>query len=162
MNKTYLDVSEKQRSYIEKETYIGSEKEEPIFSRYSILPEEYDVFSELELNKISNIDESQSNLLELFFSDLRDKLKYLVMIYGIMKVLPKLHVFVDSDSAVIVNWAYSNYRFFINIERKIANSFYGIVAQDDERNMFSNSGKFDESNYDDITDKILDYIFNQS
>lgn len=162
MSKSYLEQNKDCKSYIQKDSYIKSNIDKKPYLSYATLPEEYDVFSELKLEVLEDAYKEQLLLLEDFLNGLKEKLKYLVMVQGVVRILPKLSLAKDKDDAFIVNWAYSNYRIFINIEKKIEDSFYGIIAQDEEKNVFSNSGKFDESNYNLVTNKILDYIFNQT
>lgn len=83
------------------------------------------------------------------------------MYYGAVKILPKLNISNDTDDAIIINWIYSNYRIYVNIEKRIEDSFYGIVIQDQEQNIRSNSGKMDYANYKKIIDQILYFLFNQ-
>lgn len=162
MSKSYLDAEEKYNKYLKKDSYYSSDFDRKQYMEYAPLPEEYDIFSEIKIEAFKDICQEQMLLLTDFLNELREKLKYLVSVWGIVRVLPKLNVMKDSEDALIVNWAYSNYRIFINIEKKVEESFYGIVAQDEEKNFFSNSGKFDECNYKLVINKILDYIFNQS
>lgn len=161
MSKTYLNsdvqsnIVDIKDSYIEKHT----EKHLPVF--YEPLPLEYDVFSELNIQKIHALA-TQKMFLDAILSELRSELQEVFMQYGTIKELPKLHITNDTDNAIILNWIYSNYRIYLNIEKTIEKSFYGVVLQDQEKNIHFKTGKVTYDNYRSIIPKILDFLFNQT
>ena len=160
MRKTYLNNDEVYNIIDIKDSYFEKPSEESSHSFYELLPMEYDVFSELNVQSL-HFQTSQKEFLDAILGDLRTKLKELFVYYGAVKMLPKLNISNDIDNAIIINWIYSNYRIYVNIERKIEDSFYGIVIQDQEQNIRSNSGKMDYANYKKIIDQILYFLFNQ-
>jgi len=160
MRKTYLNNDETNNIIDIKDSYLERQSEENTHPFYELLPMEYDVFSELNIQNI-HFQTSQKAFLDVILNDLRDKLRELFVYYGAIRMLPKLNIANDKDDAIIINWIYSNYRIYMNIERKIEDSFYGVVIQDQEQNIRSNSGKMDYSNYKKIIDQILYFLFNQ-
>lgn len=160
MRKTYLNSDEINNTIDIKDSYLEKHSEENSHPFYEPLPMEYDVFSELNIQDVQ-FQTSQKEFLDAILSDLKNKLKELFTYYGAIKTLPKLTVLNDIDNAIIINWIYSNYRIYVNIESKIEDSFYGIVIQDQEKNIRSNSGKMDYTNYKKIIDQILYFLFNQ-
>ena len=52
--------------------------------------------------------------------------------------------------------------FFFNFEKKINNSYYGIVSKNEYDVFKSISGKLNEENYQDVIIKILQYILKNS
>lgn len=160
MRKTYLNYDEINNTINIKDSYLEKYSEENSHPFYEPLPIEYDVFSELNIQDVQ-FQTSQKEFLDAILSDLKNKLKELFACYGAIKTLPKLTVLNDTDNAIIINWIYSNYRIYVNIESKIEDSFYGIVIQDQEKNIRSNSGKMDYTNYKKIIDQILYFLFNQ-
>ena len=161
MKKTYLGNKSELSNYIKSESYIYYPEENINTIKYANLPEQMDIFSDMDLNKLGTLEQGQKNLLEKTILELKEKLREIYFIQGINKVLPKIAISRDSDNAILLNWAYSNFRFFITIEIESNNSFYGIVVQNENGDAYSESGKFNESNYDVIIDKTLEFVFNR-
>ena len=161
MKKTYLGNKSEISNYIKSESYIYYPEENINTIKYANLPEQMDIFGNIDLNKLGALEQGQKNLLEKTILGLKEKLREIYFIQGVNKVLPKIVISRDSDNAILLNWAYSNFRFFITIEIESNNSFYGIVVQDENGDAYSKSGRFNESNYDVIIDKALDFVFNR-
>ena len=93
---------------------------------------------------------------------LKNRLLKIYAQYGVIRVLPKLSITSDEDDAIVLNWAYANFRIYFTFEKSIENSYYGIVAQNTEETVFTNSGKLTETNYSSIIDMILAYVIDYS
>lgn len=129
---------------------------------YQMLPEEYNIFSDINFKILQNINEKQKNFFFSFINTLRDFLKIIYINIGIVKILPKLRIEIDAEDAIVLNLAYANYRIFFNFEKKINNSYYGIVSKNEYDVFKSMSGKLNEENYQDVIIKILQYILKNS
>ena len=73
-----------------------------------------------------------------------------------------MRIEIDAEDAIVLNLAYANYRIFFNFEKKINNSYYGIVSKNEYDVFKSISGKLNEENYQDVIIKILQYILKNS
>lgn len=126
---------------------------------YTQLPEEYAVFSDLDDSLLSSQDTEQHRFLSLCLQHLKTQLLNIYANNGVVRILPKLSIAIDNDDAIVVNWAYTNFRIYFTIEKCIENSFYGIVAQQHDESVFSSSGKFIEDNYVSVINMLLKYVF---
>lgn len=125
---------------------------------YRQLPEEYDVFSNVR-NEIFKInDESQKKLINFFCDSLQRNLYKNLDLDGITTVLPKFSIEKDSDDAYIFNLIKNNYRIFINFEKEITKSFYGIILQQLSDDYISTTGKIKKNNFTNLITKLSQII----
>ena len=164
MKKSYLNDSNQVLNYYDKNTYfnMNDRDDESLILDYDILPEEYNVFSSINFNILSQSDTKQKELLEKIFQCIRSSLKLIYYEYGILKILPKLDLSIDDDGALILNWAYAMYRIYFDIEKDIDNSFYGLIIKDSENSIQTKTELITKENCAEITGQIIQYIFNQT
>ncbi len=167
MNDSYLSYNNeltKRKKYQRSSSYIvnSEDNESDVSLSYTLLPEEYSVFSELNEDLFVLTDTEQHQFLSQCLQYLKYQLLNIYAQYGIIRVLPKLSASTDEDKAIILNWAYTSFRVYFNFEVIVDNSYYGIVAQNAENSIFTNSGKLNKENYTSIMDSILQYIMENS
>lgn len=161
MNKSYLDADSPRINYSSKNTYIEKIETEDIYD-YSILPEEYNIFPLLDSNLLEEITDGQKELLFSIYRRLKSLLKYIYNTYGVVKILPKLDLYVDSEGAIILNWAYTMFRIYFDIEKNVIKSFYGLVIKESENSIQTRTEIITKENCEEITGEIIQYIFNQT
>ena len=162
MKRSYLNLQAKGTGYIYNKTYIDSGSQDIYDRVYQILPEEYDVFSKIDKKYFSVQDSEQDKYVAHFLIMLKEELRDLLAHQGIVKILPKLHMSIDEDDAVVLNWAYVNYRIFFNFERNANESYYGIVTTNDSVEYSSTVGQLNHENFQNIIAKVLKYICENS
>lgn len=149
-------------TYSSTRTYAIHDEVQQVLSSYSMLPEEYDIFSDIDNSYFLLEDTKQHRLLSSCLKYLRDQLFRLYVQYGAVRILPKLKMLLDSDGAIVLNWAYATFRIYFSFESSIDNSFFGMVAQQTEDTMFTSTGKLNEMNYQDAINKALEYAISNS
>ena len=164
MKKSYLNDSNQMLNYYDKNTYINvnDQDDDNLILDYDILPEEYDVFSSINFNTLFQRDTKQKELLDKIFQCIRSSLKLIYYEYGILKILPKLDLSIDDDGALIINWAYTMFRIYFDIEKDIDKSFYGLIIKDSENSIQTKTELITKENCAEITGQIIQYIFNQT
>lgn len=160
MENTYLTQKDKTNIIEERKTYINNNFYSDPIIQYRQLPEEYDVFSEIhnELKKLNGNINTQQEFINLFCNTLKSTLLKEVEYNGIRTILPKFSINKDSEDAYILNLTKNNYRIFINFEKNIDNSFYGIILQQVSDSYFSTTGKINSSNYLSLIDNLSKII----
>ena len=165
MRKSYIDSNSGTQSndlYQQSSSYVAERNNQYSAQSYAILPEEYSIFSEIDNSYFVRNETDQYRLLGLCLQRLKTQLLNIYAKYGIIRVLPKLSITSDEDDAIILNWAYANFRIYFNFEKVIDSSYYGIVAQNTEETIFTNAGKLSETNYTTVIDMILTYVIDNS
>lgn len=165
MKKSYIESDQESQNkvaYWKSTSYITNENDQCSASNYTLLPEEYSIFSEIDGSCFTRNDTAQDRFLALCLQYLKNRLLKIYAQYGVIRVLPKLSITSDEDDAIVLNWAYANFRIYFTFEKSIENSYYGIVAQNTEETVFTNSGKLTETNYSSIIDMILAYVIDNS
>lgn len=162
MKKTYLNQNPPLINYDNKSTYIEIKDEINIIRDYEILPEEYDVFSALDIDFLKDKETEQIEFLNNICENIRTTLKLIYHRYGILKDLPKLELSVDIDGALILDWTYTLYRIYFDIERDTKKSFYGLVIKESESSIQTKTEILTKENCAEITGQIIQYIFNQT
>lgn len=137
----------------------GNEKE---FDVVGDTKKDVSIFSEIDVSFFTRNNTAQDRFLALFLQYLKNCLLKIYTQYGVIRVLPKLSITLDEDEAIVLNWAYANFRIYFTFEKVIENSYYGIVAQDTEETVFTNVGKLTEIKYSSIIDMILTYVIDNS
>lgn len=160
MKKTYLNQNPPLINYDNKSTYIEIKDEINIIRDYEILPEEYDVFSALDIDFLKDKETEQIEFLNNICENIRTTLKLIYHRYGILKDLPKLELSVDIDGALILDWTYTLYRIYFDIERDTKKSFYGLVIKESESSIQTKTEILTKENCAEITGQIIQYIFN--
>lgn len=165
MKKSYIDSAQESQNkvaYWKSASYITNENDQYLASNYTLLPEEYSIFSEIDISFFTRNNTAQDRFIALFLQYLKNCLLKIYAQYGVIRVLPKLSITLDEDEAIVLNWAYANFRIYFTFEKIIENSYYGIVAQNTEETVFTNAGKLTETNYSSIIDMILAYVIDNS
>ena len=144
------------------DSYIEKENDKCEVFAYGVLPEEYSIFSKIDSSYFTKNDTAQHRFLAVCLQYLKKKLLWAVKRYEVTQVLPKLSITFDEDDAIILNWAYVNYRIYFSFEKKIENSYYGIVAQAAEERTSIDTGRLTEKNFSAIFDMVLNYVFENS
>lgn len=163
MKNSYIKSTQATKDiYQQSDTYLVGEKKQGVHTKYSMLPEEYAIFADLDNSLFVLDDTEQHRFLAKCLQHLQSQLRNIFVHYGIVQVLPKLSITNDEDGAIILNWAYTNFRIYMNFEHSVDNSYYGIVAQNNEENIFTNSGKLNDRNYVSIINMLLKYVINNS
>lgn len=165
MRKSYLSSDEDStlREYIRKQTYLSPKQSTRDNQKYSLLPEEYDVFSEIDPKLFLREDTEQQKLISLCLIYIKEQLISLFLEKGVICVLPKLK-YITEENAVILNWAYSGYRVFFsfNNDEMGATAFCGIVVQSDEESVETQMKKLDIKNYRLVLAGILKIVIENS
>ncbi|MHC1787387.1 MAG: hypothetical protein AB9880_10040 [Christensenellales bacterium] len=146
------------KNYRISDSYISSDFESSAEYNFSILPEEYSVFSDVDGKFFVTHDTGQHQLLALCLNYLKKQLFSLYTLKGIIRVLPKLSITYDMDNAIVINWAYSLFRVFLNFEFEANNSYYGIVIQNEEDGIFTKAGRLNTKNFESIIEMVLTYV----
>lgn len=132
----------------------------PEINDYILLPEEYDVFSNIkkELNKILIKKNEQSSFIKYFYNIFSDSLKEHYYKKNKNIVLPKFSLSKDEEGAYIFDLNKSTFRLFINFEKNKSDSFYGYISQDEEDSYTTKNGRISENNCSQIIDTIIDLL----
>lgn len=163
MKNSYIKSTQSTKDvYQQANTYLAGEKKQGVHAKYSLLPEEYAIFADLDSSLFVLGDTEQHRFLAKCLQHLQSQLRNILVHYGIVRVLPKLSITNDEDGAIVLNWAYTNFRIYLNFELSVDNSYYGIVAQNNEENIFTNSGKLNDRNYVSVIDMLLKYVIDNS
>lgn len=152
--------------YAPKVSYLPTFQDYVKNKQYQILPEEFDVFSEVskyvsELMSEQFAESKQIKLLFEFFSYLKNDLIKQANITKMLKPLPKLSINTDDDGAYVVNWAYVNYRIHLNFEKNVEDSFYGIAVQYDVESFSNYSKRLSSENCAFVANVLVDLICNK-
>lgn len=165
MSKSYINSNHSTKcndTYRKSKSYVTKNNDQYSALNYFLLPEEYEIFSEIDNSYFVQNETDQYRLLALCLHHLKSQLLNIYSHHGIIRVLPKLSITMDEDEAIILNWAYTNFRIHLNFEKVIEHSHYGIVAQHTEETIFTNVGKLTETNYASVINMILAYVIDNS
>lgn len=160
MEQTYLHQTLPTNTIYGKVSYLNNYSSSTEVVNYRQLPEEYDVFSNIrnELTKINEGESKQKKLIDLFCDSLQRCLFKNIDSNGINAVLPKFSIEKDPDDAYIFNLIKNNYRIFINFEKDVHKSFYGIILQQISEDYMSTTGKINSENYLALIEKLSQII----
>ena len=128
-------------------------------SRFFPLPEAYDIFQNVDIDNNNNINSNQKQFAKQCLAYMEKVLKQRAAKIGITKVLPKLYVVVEEDEALTIHWDYVNYRIYLDIEKDISQSFYGIVFQKAVNSVAYSTEPLKESNYISVIDRLINFVF---
>ena len=123
MRKSYIDSNQSAKRndvYRQSSSYVTKGNDQYSALNYSLLPEEYSIFSEIDNSYFARNETDQYRLLALCLHRLKTQLLNIYTQYGIVRVLPKLSITSDEDEAIILNWAYANFRIYFNFEKVIS------------------------------------------
>lgn len=130
------------------ETYIKNNLWEGDLDNCNQIPDELDVFSNIRQNNcLSTFSEipfegesaKQDNVQEYVLEKLATKYKKIIAENSTRlengTTFPKFERTTDEEGTVVLNLTTANYNFFIALEKKIDNSFYGLFFK--ENNSYS-------------------------
>ena len=127
--------------------------------RFIPLPEAYDIFQNIDLGKFSSVSSKQKQFAKNCLDYMEKLLKRRFTETGITKVLPKLYMVVEEDEALTIHWDYINYRIYLDIEKDISKSFYGIISKNAAKGFSTSTGQLSENNYQEIIKDIIIFVF---
>ncbi len=127
--------------------------------RYVPLPEAYDIFQNIDFDKEISVSSNQKQFAKKCLDYMEKLLKRRFIETGITKVLPKLYMVVEEDNALTIHWDYVNYRIYLDVERDISQSFYGIIAKNAQNGFGTSTGQLNEESYQQVIESIIDFVF---
>lgn len=156
-------ISEDKENILErKDSYIILPDEDtmgvPVSRDYAPLPEEYDVFSAIDNDVIEPCSAEQKSLFGAFLEAMRSALKKQYREEGIQRPLSKMELSLDGEQAIILNWPYISYRAYVDIEKQISDSFYGVILQGDNNQVQTMTGSVNQENCGEVAHNILGYV----
>lgn len=148
----------KQKSFYDNRNYL---EEKIIYSTNSIkydpiLPNNIDVFSDIDLETIYKDERIDLKRLNKFIREFKKALIECTRNNGKEISLPKLNLTIDDDNALVFSWIHDFFRIIMSIEVKDEESFYGIYY----RNIYtdeieSRSARLPENNYFKIFSDLI-------
>lgn len=167
MKKNYLMDNNEDgiKKYTNASSYLPTEENIDYNNRsYFLLPEEYDVFSNLNWGELSIALKEKYPLAIKLLSSFRTHLQNIANNDGILCVLPKLLLNGDEEKSITFNLVNSNFRIFFSFEAtEIGGMAYcGLVIQEDATSMITQSKLISEANYDSIVESVLKIMFENS
>ncbi|MBQ9572276.1 MAG: hypothetical protein IJR22_02660 [Acidaminococcaceae bacterium] len=127
--------------------------------RFVQLPEAYDIFQNINLDKETSVNSNQKRFAKNCLDYMEKVLKRRFIETRITKVLPKLYMVVEEDNALTIHWDYINYRIYLDIEREISQSFYGLIAKNAQNGYGTSTGQLNEKNYQEVLENIINFVF---
>ena len=162
--RTYLNAESKPiQGYSKKNSYIVDDERTPL-KKYSLLPEEYDVFSELDPSLFTRMGTRQQGLISTCLLYMKECLLDFYNDRGIVCILPKLIETQDDEGTITFSMALSNFRAFMSFEGELGNydAYYGVVAQTDEDSISSETKKLTYENYETAIQTFLQILINNA
>ena len=161
MKESYISLEtlpRRKSAYQSSKSYICEDDMQQSTLTYTLLPEEYSVFSEIDPTYFLLDDTEQHSFLASCLLYLKAQLLNIYTKVGVICIFPKISISMESDGAITLNWAYANFRIYFNFEPLVDNSFYGMVAQSVDENIFTNVGKLNKKNFHAVIDSLLEYV----
>ena len=162
--RSYLDTESKPvQGYSKKSSYIVKDDLDST-RKYSLLPEEYDMFSELDSSFFTRRETSQLELISTCLSYMKECLLAFYNSHGIVCILPKLIYTQDDEGTITFSMALSSFRAFMSFEGEKGNydSYYGVVSQNDEDSVSSETKKLTSENYETAIQSFLQILINNA
>jgi hypothetical protein len=166
MKKSYLPSENKEliKDYSKKDSYLHPEQPTEIEKSCIILPEEYSVFSKIDQRLFAYDDTKQHRLISKCLVYMKEQLVLLYLTNDIICILPKLQCINEEDGSIILNWAYSGYRIFFSFDddESGAAAFCGVIVQNDEESISTQSKKLNLKNYKSIINSVMKVVIENS
>lgn len=162
--RSYLDTESKQvQGYSKKSTYIVDDGQDSL-RKYSLLPEEYDMFSELDPSFFTRKDTRQLELISMCLLYMKGCLLDFYNTHGVVGILPKMICTEDDDGTITFGLALSSFRAFMSFEgeKGAYDAYYGVVSQTDEDSVSSETKKLTFENYETAIQSFLQILINNS
>lgn len=156
MKKSYLNRKNDIKSYEKKSSYIFNSFVDRT-NEYKILPEQYDIFVNVEKHYFVDSETQQQQLISNCLNYMKKVILSIYNSQGIICVLPKINVQVSDENTVVFNWAYSTFRAYMTFENEKGNfdAFFGIIAKTDEYAIKSETKKIDLNNYKEVVTSAI-------
>lgn len=162
--KSYLDTEiESIQGYSKKSSYIVDDDRDSL-KKYNLLPEEYDMFSELDQSLFAQKGTRQVEFISTCLLYMKKCLIDFYNMNGVICILPKLICTKDDDDTVTFSMALSSFRAFISFEGERGNNdaYYGVLSQTEENSVSSETKKLTTENYEVAIRSFLQVIINNS
>lgn len=162
--RSYFDTESKPvQGYSKKNSYIIDDDHDSL-ATYSLLPEEYDIFSELDQSLYIKEGTRQMDFISTCLMYMKESLIDFYNSHGIICILPKLLCTQDEDGAITFSMALSNLRAFMSFEGEKGNydAYFGIVSQTNEDSVSSETMKLTSKNYEIAIQLFLQILINNA
>lgn len=136
------------------------DKEDLSLGETSLLPNDYDVFSDLSSELFSSNRILQNSLIIKCFAYMKSVLLEIYRSFGIIRPLPKINFIKTIDGSFTFSFMTSTYRIFLLFDdEKTQFGHYGILTQKDEDSFNSEIKRFTIEDYKKaITHVILSLL----
>ncbi len=148
-NRSYLEMELKtMQNYSKKGSYVVNDDRDSL-REYSLLPEEYDIFSELNSSFFTQGKTKQQEIIHMCLIYMKECLLDFYHRRGIICILPKLKYTQDDEGTITFSMALSNYRAFLSFEGEKGkyDAYFGVVSRTDEDSISSETKKLTDKNY---------------
>lgn len=159
---SYLKTEPVDIGYPQSKTYLKTNTDNEIKLDYSILPEEYNVFLGVDEPDMNSANPEQIELYQTIKAEIMSAMRDVFVSIGVVRVLPKVAVSIDTENAIIINWPYSLYRVYFDIEQNVKLSFYGLVIREGENSVQTKTAPLNKDNCSEVVRQIIQYIFNHT
>lgn len=164
MKNNYLseETEENIKKYDKKDSYFSVDMFANVENKYLSLPDEYAVFSEIDGSWFERTETTQFKLISNCLNYIREQLTKLYLLQGVVCILPKLKALEESDGTIVFNWAYANFRIFFSFENDANgnDAYYGMIVQEGEDSIVSQTNRINFQNYKINIDKVLQQVIN--
>jgi hypothetical protein len=166
MKKNYLmdDNEDSIEKYCNVSSYLSYEDSYNSQSNYFLLPEEYDIFSNLGFDKIiATLNEKYPLAIQVLIS-FKTHLQQIVMNKGVFCILPKLIYSNTDENTISFNLVNSTFRIFFSFDSVDTGgmAYCGLVVQEDAISMLTQSKIVNKENCDYIVDLVLNTMLENS
>ena len=166
MKKNYLmdDNEENIKKYYNVSSYLSNEDIYNLQSNYFLLPEEYDIFSNLNFDQIIVALNKKYPLAVQVLTSFKKHLQQTAMDQGVCCILPKLLYSSTDENTISFNLVNATFRIFFSFDSmNIGGMAYcGLVVQEDETSMITQSKIVNKENCDYIVDLVLKTMLENS
>lgn len=165
MKKNYLmDDEDGIIKYYNVSSYLSNEDSYNSQANYFLLPEEYDIFSNISFEKtIATLNEKYPLAIQVLIS-FKTQLQQIVMNKGVFCILPKLLYSSTDENTISFNLVNSTFRIFFSFDSVDTGgmAYCGLVVQEDAISMLTQSKIVNKDNCDCIVDLVLNIMLENS
>ena len=158
--RSYLDTeAESVQVYSKKGSYLVADEDDSI-REYNLLPEEYDMFSEIDPAFFVRKDTKQFELIANCLTYMKKCLIDFYNRHGIVCILPKLKDSKDDEDTITFSMALSGFRAFMSFEGDNGDydAYFGVVSRADEDSISSETKRLTIDNYETAIELFLRVI----
>ncbi len=156
---------ELENEYNPQSTYLSPKpKLEVLSDVYYSLPEEYNIFSNIDFSFFINRNDKQQEQISNCLIYLRQIYFDFLHSNNIIGIFPKFYVTENDNGTITFNIATSNYSAFISFDNESGNydSYSGIVIISGDESMSTSTFKLDKENYKGMLDRLMSLIISSS